>query len=145
MYKNNSKNDACMYSLRIGALLPSLGLTIIFLVLRNIQVIEIKINDRAERHNFWSQFLLFILLFFFPLFLGGKRKEEKNNQSRDQKSCLYARSDKCNEGKKWQIKLDSNYFNVIIGFIFAPYLPNSFYLPLKVKIHYKYITSPNER
>jgi hypothetical protein len=36
--------------------------------------------------------LLFILLFYFPLFLGGKRKEEENNQSREQKSFLYARS-----------------------------------------------------
>ena len=39
-------------------------------------------------HDFW----LFILLFFFPLFLGGKRKGEKNNQSRCQKSCFSARS-----------------------------------------------------
>ena len=38
------------------------------------------------------EFLLFILLFFFPLLLGGKRKGEKNNQSRGQKSCLSARS-----------------------------------------------------
>ena len=48
--------------------------------------------DRAERHAFWSRFLLFILLFFFPLFWGGKRKGEKNNQSRGQKTCLSARS-----------------------------------------------------
>ena len=50
------------------------------------------INDRAERHAFWSQFLLFILLFFFRIFLGGKRKEEKNKQSRGQKPCFSARS-----------------------------------------------------
>ena len=29
--------------------------------------------------------------FLFPSFLGGKRKGEKNNQSRSKKSCLYAR------------------------------------------------------
>jgi hypothetical protein len=34
----------------------------------------------------------FILLFFCPLFVGGKRKGEKNNLSRDFKSCLSARS-----------------------------------------------------
>ena len=48
--------------------------------------------DRAERHDFWSRFLLFILLSFFPLFLGGKRKGENNKQSHGQKSCLSARS-----------------------------------------------------
>ena len=31
-------------------------------------------NDRAERHDFWSRVLLYILLFFSPLFLGGKNK-----------------------------------------------------------------------
>ena len=49
-------------------------------------------KDRAERHDFWLRFLLFILLFFSPLFLGGKRKGEQNNQSCGQKSCLSARS-----------------------------------------------------
>ena len=48
--------------------------------------------DRAERHDFWSRFLPFILLFFSRVFLGGKRKGEKNNQSRGQKLCLSARS-----------------------------------------------------
>ena len=38
---------------------------------------------------FWPR--LFILLFFFPLLLGGNRKGE-NDQSRCQKSCLSARS-----------------------------------------------------
>ena len=47
---------------------------------------------RAERHDLKSRFLLFILPFFFPLFLGGKRKGGTNNQSRDFKSCLSARS-----------------------------------------------------
>jgi hypothetical protein len=51
--------------------------------------------DRAERHDFWSRFLLFILFFLFPPFLGGKRKGEENNQSRGQKSCLSARSKMC--------------------------------------------------
>ena len=50
------------------------------------------IIDRAERHDFWSRFLVFILLFFVPLFLRGKRKGEKNNQSRGQKPCLSTRS-----------------------------------------------------
>ena len=36
--------------------------------------------------------MLFILPFFFPLFLGGKRKGENNKQSRDFKSCLSAGS-----------------------------------------------------
>ena len=36
-------------------------------------------DDRAEGHDFWSRFLLFILFFFFPLFLRGKRNGEKNN------------------------------------------------------------------
>ena len=50
------------------------------------------VYDPAERHGIWSRFLLFILLFFFHLFLGGKRKGEKNNQSLGQNSCLSARS-----------------------------------------------------
>ena len=48
---------------------------------------------RAERHDFRSRFLLFILLFLFPIFLGGKIKGEENNQSRGQMSCLSARSE----------------------------------------------------
>ena len=47
-------------------------------------------EDRAEWHDL--KFLLFILLFFFSPFLGGKRKGEQNNQSHDFKSCLIARS-----------------------------------------------------
>jgi hypothetical protein len=47
--------------------------------------------------TFDSRFLLLILLFFFPLFLGGKRKGEKNSHSRGQKSCLSARSFKNDE------------------------------------------------
>ena len=43
-------------------------------------------------HDFWSWFLLVILFYLFPLFLGGKRKGKENNQSRGQKSCLSARS-----------------------------------------------------
>ena len=35
---------------------------------------------------FWPRHWLFILLFFFNLLLGGKRKGEKNNQSREQKT-----------------------------------------------------------
>ena len=46
--------------------------------------------DKAERHDLKSRFLPFILLIFFTLFLGGKRKEENNNQSRDFKLCLSA-------------------------------------------------------
>ena len=44
-------------------------------------------EDRAERHVFKSRFT-----FLPPSFLGGKRKGEKNNQSRDFKACLSARS-----------------------------------------------------
>ena len=46
-------------------------------------------KDRAERHDFWSRFFLFIIIFFFTFFLGGKRKGEK---SHGQNSCLSARS-----------------------------------------------------
>ena len=46
------------------------------------------ILDDPERHDLKSRFLLFFLLFFFPLFLGGKRKGDKNNQSRNFKSCF---------------------------------------------------------
>ena len=54
-------------------------------------------RDRAKTHNLKSRFLLFILLFFPSIFLGGKRKGEKNNQSRGQKSCLSARSYQINQ------------------------------------------------
>ena len=57
-----------------------------------MQILRHQWNDRAERHDFWSRFLPLILLFFFPLFLGGKRKGGKNNKSCGQKSCLSARS-----------------------------------------------------
>ena len=40
-------------------------------------IIWLFLGDRAERHDFWSQFLLFILCFFFPLFLGGKGKGKR--------------------------------------------------------------------
>ena len=55
-----------------------------------------KKGDRAERNYFWSRFLLFILLFFFHLYLEGKRKGEKKKHSLGQKSCLSARSKKVN-------------------------------------------------
>ena len=53
---------------------------------------KVNLNYRAERHDLKSQFLILILLFFLPSFLGGKRKGEKNNQSRSFKSCFSARS-----------------------------------------------------
>ena len=54
---------------------------------------RVRPHDQAEMHGLKLRFLLFILLFFFPLFLGGKRKGEKNNPARqDFKSCLSARS-----------------------------------------------------
>ena len=37
--------------------------------------------------TFDHDFCYFILIFFLPLILKGMRKEEKNNQSRGQKSC----------------------------------------------------------
>ena len=43
---------------------------------------------RLKGMTFDHDFCLFILLFFFPLFLRGKRKGKKNNQRRGQKSCL---------------------------------------------------------
>ena len=48
----------------------------------------LQLFDDPERHDLKPRFLLFILLFFFLLFLGGKRKGEKKTQSRDFKSCL---------------------------------------------------------
>ena len=39
-----------------------------------LQLFQTFILDRAERHDLKSRILLLILLFFFPLFLGGKRK-----------------------------------------------------------------------
>ena len=38
---------------------------------------EAKKEDRVESHDLKLRFLIFILLFFFPIFLGGKRKGEK--------------------------------------------------------------------
>ena len=63
-----------------------IGHVIIFKYLNTRYINE----DRAERHDFWSRFWLFILLFLFPP--GRKRKGKKENQSRGQKSCLSARS-----------------------------------------------------
>ena len=54
--------------------------------------------DQAERHDFLSRFLLLILLFFFPLFLEGREKGEKDNQSCGQKSCHSARSYQSTKG-----------------------------------------------
>jgi hypothetical protein len=34
---------------------------------------KVELKDRAERHDLKSRFLLFILIFFFSLLLGGKR------------------------------------------------------------------------
>ena len=48
--------------------------------------------DRAERHDLKWRFLLFILLFFFPLFLSGKTKREKTILNHDFKSWLSVRS-----------------------------------------------------
>ena len=43
----------------------------------------------AERHDFWSRFLLLHSPFLFPLFLGGKRKGEWNSsKNRNQKAYL---------------------------------------------------------
>ena len=53
---------------------------------------EKEFIDRAERHDVSSRVLLTHSHFLLPSFLGGKRKGEKINQSRDQKSCLSARS-----------------------------------------------------
>ena len=61
-------------------------------IIKPIKLIFFKSNqnDRVEMHDFCSRFLLFILLFFFPLFLGGERKGEDNNRSRFQKAYLSA-------------------------------------------------------
>ena len=50
---------------------------LIFLHLQSNAILWINFYDRAERQDLKSRFLLFILLFFFPLFLGEKRKGEK--------------------------------------------------------------------
>ena len=44
--------------------------------------------DRAERHAFWSRFLLI----HSPCLLPSFFRRENNNQSRGEKSCLSARS-----------------------------------------------------
>ena len=48
--------------------------------------------NRAERHDLKSRFCYSFSFFFSPLFLGEKRKGDKNNQSRNFKWCLSARS-----------------------------------------------------
>ena len=45
-------------------------------------------KDRAERLDIWSQFLLVYSPFLLPSFFRRDEKEEKNNHSRCQKSCL---------------------------------------------------------
>ena len=57
----------------------------------------ISAKDRAERYDLKSRFLLFILHFFFAYILGEKRKGKENNQGRDFKSCLSARSLLCSD------------------------------------------------
>ena len=52
--------------------------------------------DRTERFDFWSRFLLFIPLFFFPLFFRREEKRERNNQSSGQKSCCSILYLQCN-------------------------------------------------
>ena len=68
-------------------------------------------HDRAERHVLKSRFLLFILL-FSPLFLEGRRKGVENNQSRDLKLCLSARS----------LKLSLEVVKLILRTISSPFL-----------------------
>ena len=55
--------------------------------------VQESVTDRAVRHDLKSRFLLFIPL-SSSIFLGEKRKGEKNNQSRDFNSYLSARSNK---------------------------------------------------
>ena len=38
---------------------------------------DVVLIDRAERHGLKLRFLLFIFIYFFPLFLGGKNKKGK--------------------------------------------------------------------
>ena len=48
--------------------------------LSSLDILNYKVNfkdDRAERHDLNSRFLLFILLFFFPLFLEGREKRKR--------------------------------------------------------------------
>ena len=47
---------------------------------------------KGIEHDFWSRFLLPFSFFSSLFFLGGKRKEKQNNQSRGQKSYLSDRS-----------------------------------------------------
>ena len=65
-----------------------------FILNLNTQYIHIEniIKDRAESLCFLPRLWLFNLLFFLPLLLGGKKKREKNNQSRGKKHQLSARS-----------------------------------------------------
>ena len=77
-----------------------------FLINENIRIIlVIQTEIQQERYDFWSRFLGLFLPFFSLLFLGGKRKGEKNNKSRYQKSCLSARSWWSYWVSDWHIKL----------------------------------------
>ena len=60
--------------------------------LSSLDFLNYKVNfkdDRAEKNDLNSRFLLFIYPFLLPHFF--RREEEKNNQSCDFKSCLSAR------------------------------------------------------
>ena len=83
-------------------------------VLKGIWLSLWKIEQKGMTFN---HFFLFILHFFFPLFLGGKRKGKEDNQSCGQKSCLSARS-LWKDGKlcyMYRIKFLKNYELSFIG------------------------------
>ena len=68
----------------------------------DIKPISICNLTKLKGMTFGDEFFYFIFPFIFSLFLGGKRKREKNNQSRGQKSCLWVWS--CNltcVGERW--------------------------------------------
>ena len=64
-------------------------------------------KGRAERYDLKSRFC-FSFSFSSPLFLGGKRKGEKNNQSRDFKSYLSKWRPNCLSQSSWTLNCQSN-------------------------------------
>ena len=101
---------------------------------------------RAERHNLKSRFLLFILLFLFPLFLGGMRIGEKNNRCRDFKSCPSAWSYK---GMVYKIVISlylkewNSYLNEIFKPSFHKFCELNVFLQIQLSSGFDYVSKNN--
>ena len=77
-------------------------------------------KQKRSSRKIWLLIKIFAIHspFFFPLFLGEKRKGEKNNQSRGQKSCLSARSIE-NSPQEWLLTIKCHLLDY--HFSFFPY------------------------